>query len=196
MLLQITVIAVLALLGAAGTVTAVLLFHTLRRSSLPDAQPRPALGSPAQILIQRGERALGNLQRHCSDQPGLAGVVADAEQVVSDLKVTGAQVAELSTERQRVTKDVLITKMQAAVTGLERAAEQIAELLRASQPEPTSADLEASGAALTERITGLRSGLAEVQRLSNPVLESSEKDWPPNTGARKHRGQVEPNRST
>jgi hypothetical protein len=70
--------------------------------------------------------------------------------------------------RQRETRDALLAKMQASVMEFERARDELAELITGT----TSALSVNSDAAadLTSRLDGLREGLVEVRRATDPEI--------------------------
>jgi hypothetical protein len=209
---------VLVVVGVLALAVVPLMIRSTRRQVRvnPDAVGRqPALGSPAQVWVSRGERVLRELGRTVGEQPGFTVLAADAEQVVFELRVTAGQVAGLdhalaripvpdleqehrtlatavaeagdtpaaadlarsldavaarlaAAARQRETRDALLAKMQATVMEFERARDELAELITgATSALPAGSD---SAAALTSRLDGLREGLVEVRRITDPEI--------------------------
>jgi truncated hemoglobin YjbI len=70
--------------------------------------------------------------------------------------------------RQRDSRDALLATMQATVTELERARDELAELITGAT-SALPADVS-SAAELTGRLDGLREGLVEVRRMTNPEI--------------------------
>jgi truncated hemoglobin YjbI len=70
--------------------------------------------------------------------------------------------------RQRDSRDALLATMQATVTEFERARDELAELITgATSALPAGVN---SAAELTGRLDGLREGLVEVRRMTNPEI--------------------------
>lgn len=196
---------VLIAIGVLAVATVPVMLRTTRRRR--EAAPigrQPSLGSPAQVWVSRGERVLRELTASLGEQPGFAMLVADAEQVVTELRVTASQVADLdhglaripvpeleaeragltgdspdqarslaaidarlaAAARQRATRDALVAKMQATVMELERARDELAEVITATTSE-LSPSTDAT-AQFTSRLDGLREGLVEVRRITHP----------------------------
>jgi hypothetical protein len=182
-----TLVIILVLLAiAAGAVVAVpLMIRSTRRQPLEGRDPRrPAIGSPAQVWVSRGERVARELDGTLSKHGMWQGVSADAELVVIELRTTAGQVAELdhalaqiedpqlaAAERIREAKRALLTKMEGAVAGLEQARAELLELIATAATTTLTADPEPAGE-LTSRLAGLREGLIEVRELANPEAGS------------------------
>jgi len=209
---------IVVLIGVAALVTVPLMVRSTRRQVAADQRAvgrQPIMGSPAQVWVSRGERALRELGNALGEQPGFAVLAADAEQVVMELRITAGQVAELdhglaripvpaleeerraltaalaesaggpagpdlarsheavsarlaAAQRQRDTRDALVAKMQATVTELERARDELAELITGTS-SALAVDSDAA-AQLTGRLDGLREGLVEVRGMTNPEI--------------------------
>jgi hypothetical protein len=210
------VVFVLVVIGVAALVTVPLMIRSTRRQLAGDqhaAGRQPIMGSPAQVWVSRGERVLRELAATLDGQPGFTMLAADAEQVVTELRLTAGRVAELdhalaripvpaieeerarlsaalaeapgdpaaadltrsheavsarlaAAARQRDSRDALLARMQATVTGFERARDELAELITGTTSAlPAGVD---SAAELTGRLDGLREGLVEVRRMTNP----------------------------
>jgi hypothetical protein len=174
-----TLVIILVLLAVAvAAVAAVpLMIRSTRRQQVDGGPRRPVLGSPAQVWVERGERVLRELDASLAEYGVWQPVSGDAAQVVAELRLTGGQVAELdhaiagtdpelaAAGRLREAREALLARMASAVAGLEQARAEVAELiataaLSPADPEPT--------AQLTSRLDGLRAGLVEVRRLSDP----------------------------
>jgi hypothetical protein len=144
---------------------------TGRRQARLDAVVRPALGSPAQVWTERGERVLGELRAEVAGT-GFGWVESDAADVVEELRITAGQVAGLDqtlarvqTPRLRGLRDSLLARMAAAVRGLEHARAEVAALVIDSGVRSPVGDADER---LAARVAGLRAGLAEVHRLAAP----------------------------
>lgn len=209
----------LVVIGLLALVTVPFMIISTRRqqAALPQSVGgrQPLLGSAAQVWVSRGERVLRELTASLGEQPGFATLAADATQVVMELRVTAAQVAELdhtisripvpslederaalagaiaeadgapaqadlvrahqavsarlaAAARQRETRDALLAKMQATVMEFERARDELAELITgATSALSTNSDAAAD---LTGRLDGLREGLVEVRRATDPEI--------------------------
>ncbi|MGH3876645.1 MAG: hypothetical protein ACRDSK_06360 [Actinophytocola sp.] len=218
MLIDTVLIVVLVVIGIAAVVSVPLMIRSTRRQVVEDAAPgarQPALGSPAQVWVSRGERVLRELGTTLGEHAALHGVSADAASVVAELRLTASQVAELdhalaripvpslederrslatalaeadgkpaeadlarsheavsariaAADRQREQRDALLAKMQATVTELEQARDELAELIGGTASALTSND--DATAQLTGRLDALREGLVEVRRVTNPEI--------------------------
>ena len=177
------VIILVLLVIAAGAVAAVpLMIRSTRRQATVAGPPRPALGSPAQVWVSRGERVLRELGAALAEHDTWQGVTMDAEQVVAELRSTGDRVAEVdhalaqiqdsalaAAERLREARTTLLSRMESAVAGLERARAEVLELIATASsvivdPDPVRE--------LNSRLDGLRAGLVEVRGLANPETDS------------------------
>lgn len=98
--------------------------------------------------------------------------IAEAEgtQAATDLaRSQEAVTARLAAAaRQRETRDALVAKMQATVLELERARDELAELITGTTSALSGGS--DSAAALTSTLDGLREGLVEVRRLTDPEI--------------------------
>jgi len=107
-----------------------------------------------------------------AEQRSLTMAVAEAEgtPAATDLaRSLAAVLARLdAAARQRESRDALLARMQATVMELERARDELAELITGA----TSALSVDSGAtaALAGRLDGLREGLVEVRGAANPEI--------------------------
>lgn len=143
----------------AGQVVAELRLTASQVAELDDALAR----IPVPRLKEDQERLAGALAEAAArpaDEPGAA------EQARTHAAITARLAAA---DRQRAARDALLAKMEAAVAGLERARDELAELIAGAavplpaEPPPTTA--------LTSRLAGLREGLVEVRRLSYPEIK-------------------------
>jgi truncated hemoglobin YjbI len=95
---------------------------------------------------------------------------ADGRPAATDLarshEAVSARIA--AAQRQRDQRDALLAKMQATVTDLERARDELAELLAGTTGAPATNDDAA--AQLTGRLDALREGLVEVRQASDPEI--------------------------
>lgn len=112
----------------------------------------------AQIPVPELEAERANLTRtHQEDTPA-------APDQARSLEAIDARLAAAT--RQRATRDALVAKMQATVMDLERARDELAEVITgttsALSPSPDAT------AEFTSRLDGLREGLVEVRRASDP----------------------------
>ncbi|MGH3761055.1 MAG: hypothetical protein ACREOF_04245 [Gemmatimonadales bacterium] len=106
----------------------------------------------------------------------LATALAEAEggPAAADLarshEAVSARIA--AAERQREQRDALLAKMQAMVTELERARDELAELISgaATDLSPHGGATDTATAQLTGRLDALREGLVEVRQASNPEI--------------------------
>jgi len=136
------IIVVLVLIGIGAVVSVPLMIKSTRRQVAEEQSTpgrRPALGSPAQVWVSRGERVL----RELSGTLGPNGASVDATEVVAELRITASQVAEL---------DHAIA--QIPVPSLEEEQRALAVSLAASLAEsgPAAADLARSHDAVTARL--------------------------------------------
>ena len=159
----------MVLLVAAGTAAVVRAVG--RRQARLDAVPRPALGSPAQVWLARGERVVGEIRAVAP--PAFELLVADAEDVITELHTAADRVARLDQALSRTpTGDLqgprtrLLARMEASVRGLEHARDQVTAIV--IDPGVRSVTGYADER-LAVRVAGLRAGLAEVRRLATPV---------------------------
>lgn len=173
------IILVLVAVAVAAVATIPLMIRSTRRQVGGPRQP--ALGSPAQVWVSRAERVLRELDSALTDHEAWQGVTDDAEQVVAELKLTAGRVADLdhaltqvdpglaATERMRVERESMLTRMEAAVGGLEKARAEVLELL--VTPSAVIADPDPVRE-LNSRLVGLRAGLIEVRGLGDPETGS------------------------
>lgn len=207
---------VLVVVGVGALAAIPLMVRSTRRQQVEAGRAigrQPLLGSPAQVWVSRGERVLRELNATAASQPAFSVLLADAEQVLMELRITAGQVAELdhalaripvpeleaerrglvdavdsqvpasdevaraleavdarlgAAARQREARDVLLARMRATILELERARDELAELI-------TGATSALSGnsdttAALASRLDGLREGLVEVRGVANPEI--------------------------
>lgn len=171
------IILVLVVIGVAAVVSVPMMIRSTRRHEIPESGGRrPIMGSPAQVWIARGERVQRELEAALAEHGVWEAVTSDSAAVVAELRLTGGQVAEVdhaiatiqdpgrdATLRQ--TRDTLVARMESAVAGLEQARAEVAELIATAALSP--ADPEPA-AQLTSRLAGLRAGLVEVRKLSDP----------------------------
>jgi len=140
----------------------------------------------ARALLQRGQWIGREMDALLAKREPWQEVSADAGAIIAELRVTAGRVAELdralsvieksdaatgdSAVEVREIREVLLNRMKAAVTGLERAHAELAALVATAALHP-GADPDPV-AALNSRLEGLRQGLAEVARLANPERAS------------------------
>lgn len=105
-----------------------------------------------------------------AEHRALTTAVAEGSSAPADiarsLEAVGARLDAAA--RQRETRDALLARMRATITELERARDELAELITgttsALSPEPDAT------AALAGRLDGLRAGLIEVRGAANPEI--------------------------
>ncbi|HEV2784220.1 MAG TPA: hypothetical protein VGX25_32950 [Actinophytocola sp.] len=180
------IILVLVAVAVLAVATVPLVIRSTRRHQLAgrDGPRRPALGSPAQVWVARGERVLGELDATLAEHDVWPGVSADAAQVVAELRRTAGQVAELdhalaqlpdpdlpAAGRLRAARAALLARMSDAVAGLERARAEVVELIATAATSAVVAD-PGPVRELAGRLDGLREGLVEVRRLADPETGS------------------------
>jgi hypothetical protein len=178
-----SLVIVLVLLVVAVVAVAVvpLMIRSTRRQAVDGRDPRqPLMGSPAQVWVSRGERVRRELDRALAEHGAWQAVGADADLVLSELRITAEQVAELdhaisqiqdpdlpAVGRLRQAREKLLVKMEGAVSGLEQARTELLELIATAAITPVIADPDPAGE-LTSRLEGLRAGLIEVRGLTDP----------------------------
>ena len=138
------IIVVLVLIGIGAVVSVPLMIKSTRRQ-LAEAPAsvgrRPALGSPAQVWVSRGERVLRELGSTLGELGPLHGVSADASQVVAELRITASQVAELDHAIAQIPVPSLAAEQQGLSASLTEAA-----------GGPAAADLARAHEAVTARL--------------------------------------------
>ena len=114
------------------------------------------------------------------ERASLATAIAEANGAPAEADLVRAHDAVsarlAAAARQRQTRDALLAKMQATVMEFERARDELAELITGT----TSALSQNTGAAadLTSRLDGLREGLVEVRRATDPEVGPSGQGHP------------------
>jgi hypothetical protein len=217
-------IVLLVVIGVLAVVSVPLMIRSTRRQLVEDVPPgarRPAIGSPAQVWTERGERVLRELGAlladHADPSGAVVGVSEDVARVVAELRVGASRVAELdhalagipvpalteqlreldaeltssptpsaasartrdavaarlaTARRHREAREALLATMRATVSELERARDELAELI-GQLARPADAGGGANDNAtvrLTGRLDALREGLVEVRDASNPEV--------------------------
>ncbi len=179
------IILVLFAIAAVAVAAVPLMIRSTRRQAVDGRDPRkPLMGSPAQVWVSRGERVRRELGRALADHGMWQAVGADAELVVSELRITAEQVAELdhaisqiqdpglpAAARLRQAREKLLVKMEGAVAGLEQARAELLELIATASTTPLITNPDPAGE-LTSRLAGLRAGLIEVRGLADPEPDS------------------------
>lgn len=138
------IIIVLVLIGIGAVVSVPLMIKSTRRQVADEPATlgrRPAMGSPAQVWVSRGERVLRELGTTLGEHGTLHGVSVDAVQVVAELRITASQVAEL---------DHAIA--QIPVPSLEEERHALAASLAEAAGGPAAADLARSHEAVGARL--------------------------------------------
>jgi hypothetical protein len=216
-------IVLLVVLGVLAVVSVPLMIRSTRRQLVVDVPPgarRPAIGSPARVWAERGERVLRELAElvadHADPHGVMVGVSEDAARVVAELRVSASRVAELdhlldgipeldlaaqlralagsaaddsartrealsarldTARRHREARDALLAGMRATVSELERARDDLAEVL-GDLPDPGPGVHDNAAAQLTGRLDALREGLVEVRDASNPEVGPGTQGYP------------------
>jgi CHASE3 domain sensor protein len=176
------IILVLLVIAVGAVATVPLMIRSTRRQATGSGPLRPIVGSPAQVWVSRGERVLRELGSALAEHDAWQGVTMDAEQVVAELRITAGRVAEVdhalaqiqdrvlaAAGRLREARGTLLSRMESAVAGLERARAEVVELIATASsvivdPDPVRE--------LNSRLEGLRAGLVEVRGLTNPETGS------------------------
>lgn len=107
--------------------------------------------------LEDERRALTTALAEAHGRPAAADLARSHEAVSARLAAA---------ERQRDQRDALLAKMQAAVTELERARDELAELLAGTGVVVN----DSATAQLTGRLDALREGLVEVRQVANPEI--------------------------
>lgn len=173
----------IVLAGALGSVPLLVRAARRRHLATADTPRRPVPGSPAQVWLVRGERVGREIAALLAEHPTWQAVSADADQVIVELRATAGQVAELDHARSLIedpglaaagrlleAREALLTRMSAAVTGLEQARAEVIELIAAATA-PARSGTDATSQ-LNARLAGLRAGLIEVRGLADPQADS------------------------
>jgi uncharacterized protein YhaN len=102
----------------------------------------------------------------------LAAAEAEGRPAAADLarslEAVSARIA--AAERQRDQRDALVARMQATVTELERARDELAELISGTAVAMADGAHDAATTQLTGRLDALREGLVEVRQAANPEI--------------------------
>lgn len=171
------IILVLVVIAAGAVATVPLMIRSTRKQAVPVGPRQPSIGSPAQVWVSRAERVLRELDSALTEYDAWRGVTDDAEQVVAELRITASQVAETdhalaqvdpglaAAERLRAARGTLLSRMESAVGGLENARAEVLELIATASSVITDPDPVRE---LNSRLAGLRAGLVEVRRLTDP----------------------------
>jgi truncated hemoglobin YjbI len=107
--------------------------------------------------LEDERRALTTALAEAHGRPAAADLARSHEAVSARLAAA---------ERQRDQRDALLAKMQATVTELERARDELAELLAGTGVVVN----DSATAQLTGRLDALREGLVEVRQVANPEI--------------------------
>ena len=119
--------------------------HALARIPVPDLEAEHAM--------------LATAIAEAAGTPSAADLARSQEAVAARLAAAA---------RQRESRDALLAKMRATITEFERARDELAELITgATSALPPSND---SAADLTSKLDGLRAGLVEVRKTTDPEI--------------------------
>ena len=166
--LVVLVVLVLAVLIVAALLVAAALQWRRARSAEVQA-PRPALGSPAQVLLERGERAGRRLAALAGEQPLVAAAGDDADAVVVELRAAAAQVASLDQARS----NLAVPTLQAQLGRLD--ADATAAAGTPAEPDLRSArDSVAARLATATRLQTARDTVLARMRAAVTGLEQAE----------------------
>ncbi|OLF10773.1 hypothetical protein [Actinophytocola xanthii] len=95
-------VVLLVVIGVLALASVPLMIRSTRRQLVADVPPgarHPAVGSPAQVWTERGERVLRELAAlladHADPDGAVVGISEDAARVVAELRITASRVAEL-----------------------------------------------------------------------------------------------------
>lgn len=160
--LLLALLIMLALLGASA-------LQRRRTSAVGVDPPRPSLGSPAQVLLERGERAGRRLEQLAERQPILAGACDDAAAVVAELRTAAAQVAAVDRARASLSVPALREQQQRLDAAIASAAGTEGEAdLRAAGDSiagqlATAARHRAAREALLARMRAAVTGLEQTE---------------------------------
>jgi len=111
--------------------------------------------------LEDERRALTTALADAEGRPAAADLARSQEAVSARLAAA---------ERQREQRDALLAKMQATVTELEQARDELTELLAGTALVVDDAFSDTATAQLTGRLDALREGLVEVRQATNPEI--------------------------
>ncbi len=111
--------------------------------------------------LEEERRALATALAEAQGRPAAADLARSHDAVSARLAAA---------ERQRDQRDALVAKMQATVTELEQARDELAELLAGTAVAAGESFTDTATAQLTGRLDALREGLVEVRAASNPEI--------------------------
>ncbi|MGH3437161.1 MAG: hypothetical protein ACRDRN_11920 [Sciscionella sp.] len=162
----------------------VVMFRTSRRSVVAQPPLRPALGSPAQVWVERGERVNAELAARLDGEPGWAAVTADAESVLFDLRecagsvaaydqsLSGIDVTRLNAERDRLAAEFARAPEN---TDLREASSAVAARLAVAERERAARD------AVLRRMQAAVAGLERCRDEAGELLSQSSVTIRPDT---------------
>lgn len=164
---SITTLLVVLVLGS--ILLAIAAVQRRKHASPSAAQPGPALGSPAQVWLERGEKVARRLRMLVANNPALTVVGGDVDEVLAELRRVAADVAALDAARPRLS----VSELRAERLRLDEAIERAAGT-------PSEADLRTARGAVDTRLdlaAGHRAGTdALLARMHTAVagLEQAE----------------------
>jgi len=144
---------------AALTVDAEQVVMELRSTAGQVAELDHALARIPVPALDEEKRTLAAALAESAGSPAAPDLARSHEAVSARLAAAG---------RQRDTRDALVAEMQATVTEFERARDELAELITGTTSALTASS--DSTAQLAGRLDGLRNGLVEVRRMTNPEI--------------------------
>lgn len=111
--------------------------------------------------LEEERRALATALAEAEGRPAEADLARSHEAVSARLAAA---------ERQRDQRDALLAKMQATVTELEQARDELAELIAGTAFVVDASLTDTATAQLTGRLDALREGLVDVRQATNPEI--------------------------
>jgi len=138
-----TTLVVLAVLLVSVALLLALAAVQRRRGERPAAAPAswPAIGSPARVWLERGERAAQRFRALGTEHPVLSGAADDADAVLAELQASAAEVATLDAARARL-----------SVSSLEAELRRLDGAIAAAGGGPAEHDLRTAHEAVAGRL--------------------------------------------
>lgn len=171
------IIVVVVVIGVVAVACVPLMIRSTRRQVVEDVPPggrRPAMGSPAQVWVSRGERVLRELGDTLGEYADLHGISTDAAHVVAELRLTASQVAELDHVLGRIPIPSLEEELRTLDTALAESSGSVAAADLARTRAAVSARLEAAGRQSDARdalLAKMRATVTEFERARDELAE-------------------------
>jgi hypothetical protein len=175
--LGVLLLALLIMFALLGTVA---LRRRRERAVAAPEPPRPALGSTARVLLDRGERAGQRLDQLGAEQPLIAGVGDDASAVVAELRAAAGQVAALDQARANLATPTLQAQQRrldeaiAAAAGSPAQADLVAARDSVAARLATAARHQAARDALLARMRAAVTGLEQAETELTALLATAQ----------------------